>query len=69
MILNTVFSDLIDCKMFIPYENSNMLYELNKNSFINVKEERDEGIYLELECNSIDYKKYNKFVLEDMKKY
>lgn len=68
MILNAVFSDLIDCKMFIPYENSNILYELNKNSFINVKEERDEGIYLELECNSIDYKKYNKFVIEDMKK-
>jgi len=67
IILNAVYSDLIDCKMFIPYEYSNLVYELNKNSFINVKEENEEGIYLELECNSIDYKKYNKFVIEDMK--
>jgi len=67
MILNVVFSDLVECKMFIPYENSNVIYDLNKNSFINVKEEREEGIYLELECNSIDYKKYNKFVIEDRK--
>ena len=67
MILNAVYSDLVECKMFIPYENSNIVYELNKNSFINFKEEKDEGIYLELECNSIDYKKYNKYVVEDMK--
>ncbi len=65
MILNTVFSDLIDCKMFIPYEKSNILYELNKNSFINVKEERDEGIYIEIECSKIDYKKYNEFVIKE----
>ncbi len=65
MILNSVFSDLIDCKMFIPYEKSNILYELNKNSFINVKEERDEGIYIEIECNQIDYKKYNEFVIKE----
>ena len=67
MILNAVFSDLVECKMFIPYENSNVIYELNKNSFINFKEEREEGIYIEVECNSIDYKKYNKFVIEDIK--
>lgn len=65
MILNTVFSDLIDCKMFIPYDKSNVLYELNKNSFINVKEEKDEGIYIEIECNQIDYKKYNEFVIKE----
>jgi len=65
MILNSVFSDLIECKMFIPYNNANILYELNNNSFINFKEKRDEGIYLEVECNPIDYKKYNKFVLEE----
>ena len=67
MILNMVYSDFIVCKMFIPYENANIVYELNKNSFINFKEEREEGIYLEIECNSIDYKKYNKFVIEDRK--
>lgn len=65
MILNNVFSDLIDCKMFIPYDRSNILYELNKNSFINVKEEKDEGIYIEIECNQIDYKKYNEFVIKE----
>ena len=65
MILNIVFSDLVECKMFIPYENSSVVYELNKNSFINVKEEREEGIYFELECNPIDYKKYSKYVIEE----
>ena len=65
MILNSVFSDLVECKMFIPYENSNVIYELNKNSFINNKEEREEGIYLEIECSPIDYKKYVKYVIEE----
>ena len=36
---NAVFSDLIECKMFIPYNNANVVYELNNNSFINFKEE------------------------------
>lgn len=67
MILDYAFSDLIDCKMFIPYENSNVVFDINNNSFINVKEERDEGYYLEVECSEIDYKKYNKFVIEDSK--
>ena len=65
MILNMAYSDLIECKMFIPYEESNVVFELNKNSFINVKEERETGYYLEVECNNIDYKKYNKFVVSD----
>lgn len=65
MILNSVFSDLIECKMFIPYNASNVVYELNVNSFINVKEEREEGYYLELECNPIDYKKYKQYVIEE----
>lgn len=67
MILDYAFSDLIYCKMFIPYENSNVVFDINNNSFINVKEERDEGYYLEVECSEIDYKKYNKFVIEDNK--
>lgn len=65
MILNAVFSDLIVCKMYIPYQNSSVLYELNKNSFINIKEEKEEGIYIEIECSPIDYKKYSKYVIED----
>ena len=63
MILDYAFSDLIKCSMLIPYEFSNVVFELNKNSFINVKEERDNGYYLEVECSEIDYKKYNKFVI------
>ena len=63
MILDYAFSDLIKCSMLIPYEFSNVVFELNKNSFINVKEERDNGYYLEIECSEIDYKKYNKFVI------
>ena len=34
-------------------------------SFINVKEERYEGIYIEIECSKIDYKKYNEFVIKE----
>lgn len=67
MILNSVFSNLVECRMFIPYEYSNVVYELNINSFINVKEERENGYYLEIECSQIDYKKYNKFVIVDSK--
>lgn len=63
MILDYAFADLIKCCMLIPYECSNVVFELNKNSFINVKEERDEGYYIEIECSEIDYKKYNKFVI------
>ncbi len=64
MILNTVFGDLKKCKMLIPYERANVLYELNKNSFINYKEERDDGIYIELDCDEIDYQKYNNLVID-----
>lgn len=64
MILNSVFNNLIKCKMFIPYSDASVVYELNINSFINVKEEREEGYYLELECHHIDYKKYSKFIIE-----
>lgn len=65
MILNSVFCDLIECKMFIPYSDAGVVYELNVNSFINVKEEREEGIYIELECHPIDYQKYKRFVIEE----
>ena len=65
LILNNVFNNLIDCKMFIPYEFAHVVFELNINSFINVKEEQDEGIYIELECHPIDYKKYGKFVINE----
>ena len=65
MILNIVYKGLINCKMLIPYENMNVVYELNKNNFINAKEEREDGVYLEIECSEIDYKKYNKFVIND----
>lgn len=64
MILNAVFSNLIKCKMFIPYSEAYIVYDLNINSFINVNEEREEGIYLEVECNEIDYNKYKKFIVE-----
>lgn len=64
MILNSVFSDLINCKMFIPYHKANIVYELNSNSFINVKEEREDGIYIEVECHPIDYNKYIEFVIK-----
>ena len=63
MILDYAFANLIKCCMLIPYEYSNVVFELNKNSFINVKEEKDEGYYIEVECSEIDYKKYNKFVI------
>jgi GTP-binding protein HflX len=65
MVLNSVFSNLIECKMFVPYSKGNIVYELNINSFINFKEERENGIYLELECHPIDYKKYNEFVIKE----
>ena len=65
MILNNVYSDLVECKMFIPYSKANIIYELNLNSFINYKEEREEGIYIEVECSLIDYKKYNEFVIKE----
>lgn len=65
MILNNVYSDLVECKMFIPYSKANIIYELNLNSFINYKEEREEGIYIEVECSLIDYKKYNEFVITE----
>lgn len=68
MILNYAFDNLINCKMFIPYENSSVIYELNKNSFINVKEEREEGYYLEIECHEIDFRKFNKYVIGDFNK-
>lgn len=64
MILNSVFSDLIECKMFIPYEKANIIYELNLNSFINFKEEKEDGIYIEVECHPIDYNKYIEFVIK-----
>lgn len=64
MILNSIFSDLIECEMFIPYSDAYIIYELNNNSFINEKEEREDGIYLKIECHQIDYQKYNKYVVK-----
>ena len=64
MILNSIFSDLIECEMFIPYGDAYIIYELNNNSFINEKEEREDGIYLKIECHQIDYQKYNKYVVK-----
>lgn len=63
MILNYAFNNLITCKMFIPYEYAYIVHDLNNNSFINNKEEQEEGIYLEVECSSVDYEKYNKYLI------
>lgn len=64
LIIDNVFNDLIKCKMFIPYEDSSVLFNLNNHSFINNKEEKEEGYVIEVECNKIDYKKYYKYIIE-----
>jgi GTPase len=61
LISEKIFSHYIECNMFIPYENGNLISYLNDNAYIKSVIHQNEGILLKLECREDDYKRYEKF--------
>jgi len=52
----------IECHMFIPYNQGNLLSYLNDNAHIKSVRYENEGTLLNLECLENDYKRFHKFV-------
>ena len=57
-IKKRLFTNYLKCKMFFSYDMGKDISYLNDNAKIIERKNTDAGVFLTLECNSKDYKKY-----------
>ena len=66
-IKHALFSNWKHCKMFIPYQNGNILSYLNDKATILSSKYLDDGTMIELELSPIDYQTYIDYIWVDNK--
>ena len=66
-IKKALFSNWKRCKMFIPYQNSNILSYLNDKVNIISQNHLDEGTMIDLEISPMDYQSYIDYIWVDNK--
>ena len=66
-IKQALFSNWKHCKMFIPYQNGNILSYLNDKATILSSKYLDDGTMIELELSPIDYQTYIDYIWVDNK--
>lgn len=62
LISEKVFTEYVQCKMLIPYENGNLVSYFNGNANIQSTSYEGDGTLLTLECKKADYQKYQQFL-------
>ena len=60
----SVFTDYIQCKMQIPYDDGKLFSYLNDYAYIIDTKYSESGTLLTLECSATDFKKYEQYVVE-----
>ena len=59
-----VFTDFIQCKMEIPYDDGKLFSYLNDYAYITETKYSETGTLLTLECSASDFKKFEQYVIE-----
>jgi GTPase len=62
LLSEKIFSHYIECNMFIPYENGNIIAYLNENAYVKSVVHKNKGTFLSLECRESDHKRLKQFV-------
>ena len=65
IIFETLYPNIIYHKLFIPYNDINSYYKLEKLLFIDNKEELEDGIYLEGYCPKEYYNYYKNYIIDE----
>ena len=60
----SVFTDYVQCKMEIPYDDGKLFSYLNDYAYIMDTKYSESGTLLTLECSASDFKKFEQFVIE-----
>ncbi len=59
-----VFTDYVQCKMEIPYDDGKLFSYLNDYAYIMDTKYSESGTLLTLECSASDFKKFEQYVVE-----
>ena len=62
LICEKVFSQYIECRMLIPYDQAKVAAYFNENAHVKETAYESGGVLLTMECRESDYRKYNEFV-------
>ncbi|MFW6264747.1 MAG: HflX GTPase family protein, partial [Bacillota bacterium] len=62
LIREKVFNDYIECQMLIPYDRGDITSYFNENAHVKEVEHKYDGTLLTVECNKVDYKRYEDYV-------
>lgn len=62
LISENIFTEYVQCKMLIPYENGNLVSYFNGNANIQSTSYEGDGTLLTLECKEADYQRYQQFL-------
>ena len=65
LIFTTLYPNIVYHKLFIPYNEISEYYKIDKLIFEILKNEEDEGIYLEAYCPMEYASSYNKYIIEE----
>ncbi|MGF7046872.1 GTP-binding protein HflX [Paenibacillus sp. DS2015] len=63
-IRDHIFRDYIHCEMMIPYDQGKVISYFNEHANITATEYKNEGTRLTLECRTMDFEKYQDYVIE-----
>lgn len=65
LIFTTLYPNIVYHKLFIPYNEISEYYKIDKLIFEIIKNEEEEGIYLEAYCPKEYFGHYGKYIIED----
>lgn len=65
LIFYTIYPDISYRKLFIPYNDINDFYKIEKMVFIEKKEEHETGIYVEAYCPKENFMYYKKYIIDE----
>ena len=65
LIFSNIYPDIRYRKLLIPYEDIQDYYKIEKNIFIEKKEELETGIYIEAYCPQKNFHEYRKYIIDE----
>jgi len=63
LIGERIFTQYVDCKMLIPYDQAKAAAYFNENAFIKAVSYESSGTLLTMECRQSDYNRYSDFLV------
>jgi GTP-binding protein HflX len=63
LISEKIFTQYVDCRMLIPYDQAKTTAYFNENAFIKAVSYENSGTLLTMECRQSDYNRYSDFLI------